>query len=669
MTSEEKQKKAEEKARRRAEAAERSAKRRTQLAALTRYWSIIRYDINGRACPQDFFLFWERQLLFASQKILPVLLDSLGEILRKLTILPVVIIILAILCAIFPPVLFIVAIILTSLAIGVNMLINGALVGAAAYSPIFLAGVKRRINDMSTTAAAAHVRFLLFVLSGVATLAAFIVSSLSWFCKVSAFMQGGSMFWLTSLAYVLMCAGIVILIWQVHYYSYCPGVSGSNFAGTNPVEVEISDESLAGHGSRMASRSWQVMSIALVVVVSLVAFALSSQFMEEIGGVWAALDLDMSDLFKMLDYGVLGVITIGCLIVSCVGGKYKKGLLAKSEIDSINECFVAKSDAFAEEMKKKAIQAAEDESKKRAGSAKTTFGLIGLIARTVMAFIYWCTLFMTIVSLFRGNFVLAIMLIVMTLAAVACYNHFKSNVGTSLKAINWQALIRDSGKQLLHFGREVVLLPFTLSDAKSPDDTKLPAIAEKRLRVRNLSFIDPLGIHQFALGRPEMGGIQILFCLLFVGIPISWLWSIFDGIRYSKMSDEEFLVEYHDYCCANGLMDKFVRLVSKIAIGVVPIIGAVVLLFIAITLENTPANGDTSHETIYGNPVKECQRQAERTQQAVDSLLGVDDKEFQQGVEEFRQATKELEKQTKELEKQFRDFDKAIQQELDGISW
>ena len=92
-----------------------------------------------------------------------------------------------------------------------------------------------------------------------------------------------------------------------------------------------------------------------------------------------------------------------------------------------------------------------------------------------------------------------------------------------------------------------------------------------------------------------MGGIQILFCLLFVGIPISWLWSIFDGIRFSRMSDEEFLVEYHDYCCTNGFMDKVVRLMSKFAIWVAPIAAAMVLLVFAFALDNnTPSNGGVS---------------------------------------------------------------------------
>ena len=582
MTSEEKQKKAEEKARRRAEIAEQNVKRKAQLSALKKYWALLSSDINGRACPKDFFLFWARQLLFASRKLTSFIFNQGFELLRFVYFLPVIAVIVLILCAIFPPLVVYLLIVWNCLIMSVNMIVNAALLLMAAYIPFFLAGVKRRINDMSTTAAAAHTRFLLFAISGALVAAAFITGSLSWFWKVPPFMPGGNMYWLTSLSHVLLFAGIVLVMWQIHYYSYCPGVPGENFAGANPVETEITEESLAERKVKTASSLWQAMSIVLVVAATAVAFSLSSEQLQHMDKSWGV--FGFAHFFsRMIVYGMLGLCVVGCLLPWCCG-KYKKGFLAKSEIDSINECFAAKSDALVEEMKRKAIQAAEEEGKKYAGKTKSTFGLIGLIARTVMAFIYWCTLFMTIVSLFRGNFVLAIMLIVMTLAAVACYNHFKSNVGTSLKAISWQALLRDSGKQLLHFGRGVVLLPFTLSDAKSPDDTKLHAIAEKRLRMRNLSFIDPLGIHQFALGRPEMGGIQILFCLLFVGIPISWLWSIFDGIRFSRMTDEQFLVEYSEYCFSKGIMDKFVRLMSKIVIWFGPIIGAVVLLAISFAI-------------------------------------------------------------------------------------
>ena len=355
MTSEEKQKKAEEKARRKAESAERSAKRRVYLAALKRYWCFLRHDINGRACPQDFFLFWARQLLFASQKLTVFLVNFGGEAFRVATILPVVIIIIAILCAIFPPILFIVSAIFTSVAIGINVLINAALVFSAAYAPIFLAGVKRRINDMSPTAAAAQIRFLLFVISVVVVLTAFIVCSLSWFWEVASFMKGGGMFWLTSLSYVFVAVGIALVVLQMYYYSYCPSVAGPNFAGDNPIETGISEESLVRQGNHMASRSWQVVSIVLIVVATAIAFSLSSEFIQGICDVWNEFDSDILPfLIKMLDYGMLALITIGCLLVCCLKGKYEKGLLAASEIDSINECFRPKSAAVIGELLTKA---------------------------------------------------------------------------------------------------------------------------------------------------------------------------------------------------------------------------------------------------------------------------------------------------------------------------
>lgn len=657
MTSEEKQKKAEEKARRRAEIAEQNVKRKAQLSALKKYWAFFCFDINGRACPKDFFLFWARQLLFASQKLTSFIFNQGFELLRFVYFLPVIAIIVVILCVIFPPLLAYLVMVWNCLIISVNMLVNAALLLMAAYIPFFLAGVKRRINDMSTTAAVAHTRFLLFAMSGALVAATFITGSLSWFWNLSPFMPGGCMYWLTSLSYILLFVGIVLVMWQIHYYSYCPGVSGENFAGANPVETEITEESLADKKVKAASSLWQAMSIVLVVAATAVAFSLSSEQLQYMDKSWGESGQFFS---RMLVYGMLGLYVVGCLLVCCVKRKYKKGFLAKSEIDAINECFMAKSDAFAEEMKKKAIHAAEEEGKKSAGSAKTMFGLIGLIVKTFVAFIYWCILFMAIVSFSRGNCALAIILIVVTLAAVVCYNYFKSNVGGSLKAIDWQALFLNSGKQLLHFGREVLRLPFSLSDAKSPDGTKLPTIAEKRLRVRNISFFDPLGMHQFALGQMELVGVQILFCILIVGIPISWLWSIFDGIRFSRMSDEEFLVEYPDYCFSKGIMDKFVRLMSKIAIGCVPIVGAAVLLFIASSIEDTATESATAssektkktYETLYEKPVNPAKDDS--AEEFLEGLNGLS-KELERGLDS---ADKEFEKAAEEL-----------QRAVDSLSW
>lgn len=578
MTSEEKQKKAEEKARRRAEAAERSAKRRVYLAALKRYWYFLRHDINGRACPQDFFLFWARQLLFASQKLTVFLVNYGGEAFRIATILPVVIIIIAILCAIFPPILFIVAAILTSLAIGINMWINVALVFSAAYAPIFLAGVKRRINDMSTTAAVAHMRFLLFAMSVVGTLVAFIVCSLSWFWEVSSFMKGGSMFWLTSLSYILLAAGIALVTLQMYYYSYCPGVSGPNFAGDNPIETGISEESLGGQCNRIASRSWQVLSIVLIVAAAAIAFSLSSEFIQGICDVWKKLESDLlPSFFKLLDYGMLALITICCLFVCCVKRKYEKGLLAASEIDSINECFRPKSAADIGALVAKAEQGEEVTAiRQRVPGLFTRTIELGI--RVCLSVFYYGFVVAAIVILLKDCFALSVMLIAMAFGGLICRYYFNWKLEKDACAIDWRAIVIASAKGLLSLGRAVVLLPFTLSDSKVSDDTKLPTIARKRLRIRNMSFIDPLGIHQLMLGQMDMCGIQVMFCVLIVGIPVSWLWSIFDGIRFSKMTDEQFLMEYSDYCFTKGIKDKFVALTSKMAVIMAPIVGALVLL-------------------------------------------------------------------------------------------
>ena len=248
-------------------------------------------------------------------------------------------------------------------------------------------------------------------------------------------------------------------------------------------------------------------------------------------------------------------------------------------------------------MKEKAMRAAEDERREHTGVNKSFFDLIDLPIRSFLSFFYYGLLVGAVFYLFKDGLALAVMMSVMAFAAVACYNYFKSNVEKGIAAINWNALMAGTGKQLLNLGRNIgrniVLLPFSLSDHKTSESSVLPTITAKRLRIRNLSLVDPLGIHQFALGEMELGCVQILFCLLIIGIPISWLWSIFDGARFSRMSDEGFLVKYSNYCLGNGMMDKIVRLMSKISIRVAPIAGASVLLAFTCTLDNTSASGES----------------------------------------------------------------------------
>ena len=390
-----------------------------------------------------------------------------------------------------------------------------------------------------------------------------------------------------------MFAGLVFLMWQLHYYSFRTGVAGANFAGDNPTETGMSEQSLAALGGKMASRAWQVMSIAAIVVAAAVAFALTADTLKELSGIWRELELDVEDFFAVLDYGVLAICTIVFLAMCFVKGKYEKGFLAKSEIDCINESFKQKSATEVEALLKKAEQGEEapGETMKAVPIAKRW---IGLGVRINLSLIYYGAMVMAVVFLLKNSFVVSVLAAVLAFGAFVLRNYFMRKLQDETSAVNWQAIVGASAKDMLSAGRAIVKLPFSFSDSKVPQDAKLPSIARKRNRIKYMSFVDPLGIHQFALGQVELGGIQMLFCLLIVGIPISWLWSIFDGIRFSRMSDEEFLVEYHDYCCNNGLMDKVVRLMSKVAIWVAPIAAALVLLAFACALDNRPADGGAS---------------------------------------------------------------------------
>ena len=602
MTSEEKQKKAEEKARRRAEAAERRARRQAQLAALKNYWLFLRYDVNGRACPQDFFLFWARQLIAVS-KYIPYVIERFFGFIRFIYLLPFyaigAVVLYLILCLIFPPLAYIIPCILEWMAIffawNVMMMITIALMVIALYTPIFLAAVKRRINDVSSSMVVAHARFLMFAATGIAMLASLIVCGLSWI-GISAFVANGALSFLVTLAYVVLGVGFVLSLWQLYYYSYKSGVNGENFAGANPVEVPLSESSLVAAAGCVASRAWQVIAFSLVGFAAVISFAMSTAFLRfmESAAIFDLVFKAASPQFLgIITYGLQGALAVAFVLFVCAKGRYKKGNLGNSEIDSINECFMPKSDAAVGELLAKAEQA-EGQAAVNRGASESFVRIVGLVIRACLSMFYYVLVVMAIVTMLKDSLVLSVMLIVMAFGGLICRNYFNLKLEKEGVAIDWRAIIIASGRDLLSFGRAVVLLPFTLSDSKVSDGTKLPTIARKRLRIRNMAFIDPLGIHQLMLGQMEMFGIQVLFCILFVGIPISWLWSIFDGIRFSRMTDEQFLVEYSDYCFTKGIKDKFVAVMSKIAIGVAPIAAAMALLAFAFALDNTPSNGGVS---------------------------------------------------------------------------
>ena len=600
MTSEEKQKKAEEKARRRAEAAERRARRQVQLAALGRYWILLRYDVNGRACPQDFLLFWARQLIAVSKHI-PYVIEHFFEFIRFIYFLPVIAIVVVIFCLIFPPLVLILEWFAIFFAWNVMMVITMALMIIALYVPILLAAVKRRINDVASSVVVAHARFLMFVATGVAMLASLIVCVLAWI-EISAFMKGGALSFLTTLAYVVLGVGFVLSLWQLYYYSFKSGVKGENFAGANPVEVPLSESSLVMAAGCVASRSWQIIAFSLVGLAAAISFVMSTaflRFMETAAMFDFVFKAASPQFLGIITYGLQGLAVVAFVLFVCAKGRYKKGDLGNSEIASINECFMPKSDAAVGELLAKAEQAEEQAAANR-GTSGSFVRIIGLTVRVILSMFFYMIVAIAVVNMLKDGFVLSVALLAMAFGGLIFRNYFNSKLEKETCAIDWRAIVVASGKDLLSFGRSVALLPFTLSDSKVPDGTKLPAIARKRLRIRNMSFIDPLGIHQLMLGQMEMFGIQVLFCILFVGIPISWLWSIFDGIRFSRMTDEQFLVEYSDYCFANGIKDKFVVLTSKIAVIMAPILGALVLVA-AVFLLAGDGSGDSKESICIKN--------------------------------------------------------------------
>lgn len=209
MTREEKHKRAEEKARRKAEIAEQEFQRKVQLAALKPYWQLLRYDINSRSCPRDFFLFWSRCFLWA----VPVVITGLFGLLDYIRHLIFMAIIVFILCLIFPPVLLAVEVSITCFMIGLVLMATYAMHFIALTLPIFLSAVKRRINDLSRNAGEAYLRFVLFVGTCALMVASLGLCGLSW-ADIPVF-KTGCLSWSTGLGYVFLSVGLILFVGQL----------------------------------------------------------------------------------------------------------------------------------------------------------------------------------------------------------------------------------------------------------------------------------------------------------------------------------------------------------------------------------------------------------------------------------------------------------------------
>ncbi|MCM8732086.1 TM2 domain-containing protein [Hephaestia sp. GCM10023244] len=86
---------------------------------------------------------------------------------------------------------------------------------------------------------------------------------------------------------------------------------------------------------------------------------------------------------------------------------------------------------------------------------------------------------------------------------------------------------------------------------RQPGTTMMPVAAPPQAGGRNkyiaaiLAFLfGMLGVHRFYLGRNGSGVVMLVLSLTVVGLPVSWLWSMVDTIRYLVMPDDEFAARY-----------------------------------------------------------------------------------------------------------------------------
>lgn len=586
--AEAKQKKAEEKARQKAERAERRAQRKAQLEALKPYWFFLRYNIDARACPQDFFMFWARAFIRIAPFFIRAFFGFIGFVVSAAFWAPILIIVLVILCCVFPILLAILEWMLIIFLINVILGITMGLLLMAGGVPIFMAAAKRRINDVSTTAVEANARFLVFVASGGVTVVSLIICALSWI-QIPAFIEGGSLAPIVKLAGCFFFIGLVLSLGQLHYYTFKLGTKGENFAGANPIEVPLTEDFLAEASGHLASRFWQVLAFVLIGCAAGISFALSKLFFLGIEGA-ATFDLVFklasNDLLSGTTYGLQAFAAGVFLLIVCSKARIKKGDLGSSQIANINACFKPRLTEISDDLRNQVIERSSQKSESAFGKLLKKFSSFGRL--------FWVAYKLFFVVMLLPSYYMLLILLPMILLAVV--------VGTvrscPIISASFIVLVAAGIFYCLKFRKEefvafISMVP-KVCGAESWGDlrTKLKVcfiavikwpigqilkmfraavggktgetgeaveslITKKRVALRNLSFIDPLGIHQFKLRQSEMGAIQLMLCLLIIGIPISWLWSIFDAFRYNRMSDDQFLMAYPDYCVYSGIRDMF----------------------------------------------------------------------------------------------------------------
>lgn len=580
MTREEKHKRAEEKARRKVEIAEQEFQRKVQLAALKPYWQLLRYDINSRSCPRDFFLFWSRCFLWA----VPVVITGLFGLLDYIRHLIFMAIIVVILCLIFPPVLLFVEVSLMCLTIGMIWLATAAMLFIALTLPIFLSAVKRRINDLSRNAGEAYLRFVLFVGTCALMVASLGLCGLSW-ADIPVF-KTGCLSWSTGFGYVFLSVGLILFVGQMHQYSVAPGINGENFAGANPVEIPLTASSLQRQGSHLSSRLWCIISLSLVVLATVISFALSHSFLTWMKTSSPVLlkreSLDMEGVVPFFVYGMQWLAVAAAVAFVVLKSRLKDGDVSDSELASINACFKPKFSEVTDDLRNQVAQA-EVEDKKRKGFLGIILAMVLAVFKifVVMFYpMYYMTLIVDVWAVVHFNLVFAMLLPFLAGGIVVGCNYFKARVQDNSKAVNWEKILMDSVGQVVSFLRTVILLPFLKADSS------VPILTRKRRMVRDASLIDPLGIRCFALGDREMGGLQVVCSILILGLPISWLWSVFDSVRFARMSDDEFLLAYPDFCRTNGWGSRFLATMSKASTLLTPLVVGFVLVALAIAFSS-----------------------------------------------------------------------------------
>lgn len=645
MTKEEKQKKAEEKARRKAEVAEQKAQRKMQLVALKPYWFFLRYNVNARSCPQDFYLFWARSLLLALPWVF-VALDRLLDFVRGLFFTTIIV---AILCLIFPPVLVYVEFSLAMFIIGMIMLATGISLFIATVWPIFLAILKRRINDVSKTAGEAHIRFFLFVGAGALMLGSGVLSGI------------GPFAWVECVASMLSMTGLVLLIGQMNYYSFKVGIKGVNFAGPNPVETPLTESFLVEHGGRPCSVIWQKISFVLIGLVAALSFVVLHSFLRTISTGSFCSGIFNNVFFSFMIYGSQACVVAGIVFFVCFKSRLKTGDISATELSLINACFTSSCTEVTETLRDQVSQIdAKDEDHEN--EKKTASGGVGgILGKALFLFkvffavpSYYLAIILVCVALFNKSAVFMIVLLAIVLAIPFGLHYIKARVVAGAESVNWDAICSDAIAQLKDMGRKVALLPFLRR--KEESNQKLSCVTQKRFAVRNVSLIDPFGVHNFALGQKEIGGIQLVFSILIVGLPLSWIWSIFDSIRYARMSDDEFLMMHSSYCVSQGKMDRIMSVLSRFSKIIAPVVACFVLFAFAEAFSGNK-NTDGHSRSQVGCVAYGHNAQHKSSEDELDLAL----KDLKKGFDDIGRELKKVNEH--DIEKTFEGFGRELEKE------